>query len=775
MHRTDGKIYLYGPAILGLAVGFGFLFFGLSGPAKACHGDCQPNPSYISCAQDCNEGGMAGLGFCLAAAPANGYLTSYGWCKADNSFYCGPGGCIIPKNFAGIRINGRYYTDFACNAGYARSGGSCVLVSVNNAQYISMTAPATVATGQTFPVAVAMKNNGTTTWTASYVLAALAAPAPAAPNSWGMSGVSSPAGVAVAPGVSHTFTFTATAPAVGSTTTYNMMTLRMKTAAAGALFGGSSPTTPIQVTANLPTGAFESGDCTSATGWASDADTAGAINVEIWDGAAPGGTLKATVSANQAHAAPNNGHGFSFSTAGLADYNPHVLYAYAIDNTGSPRVLLASRKTITCPGPTASNVSAVDLTSCTSGPSAAVSWTYQGGTAQGNHQVQIATDALFANVIYDSGQLLGDAFPVPAKRAVSKLLRPSVGPLSPVLGKVWDKISDGLSLAKVAYAQTYCGTNGGYPGNQGSVTITAPSSVSTPGVSISGTASSDAAAGHLCDPQDASRCVDDNAWISNVAVYINGAFFQNYTTGLAGTNNGTSATYSATVPLNPGANTVRVYASHRYPTGYNLGFTCTIGGPGQADKSKTVTYNVPPPAPPPPPPPPPAGPPPPPPPPPPAGPPPPPPPPPGGVTSNHTLTTPQGVSGYTFNGTYWARVMVWDSAGMASPWASTPTFFRTALHAYPQVDILADPPTPAAGRPEVFTDLTTYSGSPLSWLWNFGDGGTSTVQNPIHTYTTPGSPTVSLQATDNLGYTCTGTKPLTIKQQLPDWNEVLPR
>src|SRR5205085_187853 len=31
-----------------------------------------------------------------------------------------------------------------------------------------------------------------------------------------------------------------------------------------------------------------------------------------------------------------------------------------------------------------------------------------------------------------------------------------------------------------------------------------------------------------------------------------------------------------------------------------------------------------------------------------------------------------------------------------------------------------------------------------SWLWNFGDGTTDTVQNPIHTYNIPGIYTVSL-------------------------------
>ncbi len=43
-----------------------------------------------------------------------------------------------------------------------------------------------------------------------------------------------------------------------------------------------------------------------------------------------------------------------------------------------------------------------------------------------------------------------------------------------------------------------------------------------------------------------------------------------------------------------------------------------------------------------------------------------------------------------------------------------------------------------------FTDQSL--GSPTSWLWNFGDGGTSTQQNPTHTYNTVGIYDVSLTA-----------------------------
>ena len=45
-----------------------------------------------------------------------------------------------------------------------------------------------------------------------------------------------------------------------------------------------------------------------------------------------------------------------------------------------------------------------------------------------------------------------------------------------------------------------------------------------------------------------------------------------------------------------------------------------------------------------------------------------------------------------------------------------------------------------------FTDKSTDQ--PISWRWNFGDGGTSTLQNPVHVYATAGSYLVNLNATN---------------------------
>ncbi len=48
-----------------------------------------------------------------------------------------------------------------------------------------------------------------------------------------------------------------------------------------------------------------------------------------------------------------------------------------------------------------------------------------------------------------------------------------------------------------------------------------------------------------------------------------------------------------------------------------------------------------------------------------------------------------------------------------------------------------------------FTDYST--GGPTAWSWTFGDSNSSTVQNPSHTYSSTGTYTVALTATNSAG------------------------
>ncbi|WP_321423206.1 PKD domain-containing protein [uncultured Methanobacterium sp.] len=68
-----------------------------------------------------------------------------------------------------------------------------------------------------------------------------------------------------------------------------------------------------------------------------------------------------------------------------------------------------------------------------------------------------------------------------------------------------------------------------------------------------------------------------------------------------------------------------------------------------------------------------------------------------------------------------------------------------------------------------FTD--TSSNNPTSWTWDFGDGSTSTEENPTHTYSTPGTYTVSLTAANSAGNsTQTQTNLITVNWPAPTAN-----
>jgi len=78
-------------------------------------------------------------------------------------------------------------------------------------------------------------------------------------------------------------------------------------------------------------------------------------------------------------------------------------------------------------------------------------------------------------------------------------------------------------------------------------------------------------------------------------------------------------------------------------------------------------------------------------------------------------------------------------------------------HAYIQVNDISLPAANFAATPLTgitpltvqFTDTST--GGPTTWLWDFGDGTTSTLQSPTHTFTTPRKYTVSLTVSNAKG------------------------
>ncbi|MDW5549944.1 PKD domain-containing protein [Methanosarcina sp.] len=112
-----------------------------------------------------------------------------------------------------------------------------------------------------------------------------------------------------------------------------------------------------------------------------------------------------------------------------------------------------------------------------------------------------------------------------------------------------------------------------------------------------------------------------------------------------------------------------------------------------------------------------------------------------GTTSNKQ----NPVHTYSKAGTYTVKLTVTNAAG-------TNTVTKAGyiqVVAKPVAAFSASPTSGKAPLKVTFTDKSTNS--PASWKWSFGDGKTSTVKNPVHTYSKTGKYTVSLTVKNAAG------------------------
>ncbi|MBN4051539.1 PKD domain-containing protein, partial [bacterium AH-315-M05] len=146
-----------------------------------------------------------------------------------------------------------------------------------------------------------------------------------------------------------------------------------------------------------------------------------------------------------------------------------------------------------------------------------------------------------------------------------------------------------------------------------------------------------------------------------------------------------------------------------------------------------------------------------------------------GANTNFTATPTQGTPPYTYNwdfgdsgidtgattshyygstGTYYYSVTITDSNGCTGYCSDSLTIevapFVAAGFGNSNIIQICDSTT--------VSFIDTSLGNPDAWYWDFGDGDTSTLQNPTHTYNTPGSYSVTLAATNGV-YTDTVTYP----------------
>lgn len=77
-------------------------------------------------------------------------------------------------------------------------------------------------------------------------------------------------------------------------------------------------------------------------------------------------------------------------------------------------------------------------------------------------------------------------------------------------------------------------------------------------------------------------------------------------------------------------------------------------------------------------------------------------------------------------------------------------------------DFSYEPTSPDAGQAIDFTDESSGGGTIDSWDWDFGDGSTSSRQNPSHTYNSAGTYSVELTVEDNQGEADSVTKQIIV-------------
>jgi len=89
----------------------------------------------------------------------------------------------------------------------------------------------------------------------------------------------------------------------------------------------------------------------------------------------------------------------------------------------------------------------------------------------------------------------------------------------------------------------------------------------------------------------------------------------------------------------------------------------------------------------------------------------------------------------------------------------------TILDMGPAAGFITDPRPATVGEPVTFADLSkTLQDDLVSWQWDFSDGTTSSEQNPVHTFTKEGTPTVRLTVTDEDGSFDVISIPVTVNE-----------
>lgn len=120
-------------------------------------------------------------------------------------------------------------------------------------------------------------------------------------------------------------------------------------------------------------------------------------------------------------------------------------------------------------------------------------------------------------------------------------------------------------------------------------------------------------------------------------------------------------------------------------------------------------------------------------------------------------------------GTYNVTLNVTGNDGCVSD----PALQQVVINANPQANFTDSMGIYCVGGNVLFKDSSNFNNvSPTQWLWNFGNGDTSSLQNPPLQYYSPGIYNVQLQVTDDSGCVDSIQKQITILQTSPDFNGI---
>ncbi|MGB8194429.1 MAG: PKD domain-containing protein [Chitinophagaceae bacterium] len=131
-----------------------------------------------------------------------------------------------------------------------------------------------------------------------------------------------------------------------------------------------------------------------------------------------------------------------------------------------------------------------------------------------------------------------------------------------------------------------------------------------------------------------------------------------------------------------------------------------------------------------------------------------------------TSTSPTPTYVYTDSGTYTIKLRITTTGGCTDS-----IVVNAAIRTGPTpfVDFKSDTTTACAFGAVAFTD---FSNPADRWEWDFGDGGTSTARNPVHSFTDTGTFTIKLTAYNNgCGVTVTKNQFITVRPPIANFTD----